>query len=135
MSIKTFFEKVGQEIKKLFGSSTFEQEVQSTITYAAPLVEGILAIADPEIEPIVAGVLNTVKSDLATVSTVVQSAKVAPGSSAAKTISAALTSINSNLSGLLKVAEVKNSTKIAEITAAVNTLTGETNALLSNLPA
>ena len=134
MSLKTFFEKVGSEIKKLFGSSTFEQEVQSTITYAAPLVEGILAVADPSLEPIVAAVLNTVKSDLATVSTVVQGGKVAAGSSAAKTICAALTSVNSNLSGLLQVAEVKNSTKIAQITAAVNTLTGETNALLANLP-
>ena len=44
-SFKTFFDKVGSVLKKLFGSASFEQTVQSVITYAAPLLETIVGLA------------------------------------------------------------------------------------------
>lgn len=131
--VVTFFEKVGGELKKLFLSSTTEQQIQADITYAAPIVETILTFVDPAVEPLVAGAVSIAKADLATISATAQSAKVTPGSTAAQTITAAANSINSNLSGLLDVAEVKNSTKSAEITAAVNTITQEMNALVAAL--
>src|ERR1700677_1085948 len=125
MSIKTFFEKVGAELKKLFTSTTVEQQIQSTITYAAPLVEGILALVDPAVVPLISGIISTVKSDLATVSTVVQGSTLATGSSALATVKAAISSVNTNLASILDLAEVKNSTKAADVTATITTLTGE----------
>lgn len=132
---KTFFEEVGAELKKLFKSTAWEQAALAVVTYVAPIAEGILTFADPAIEPLVANVVNVVKSDLATISVVVKQGTAAPGSPAAVAVTTALNSINTNLRGLLEVAEVKNSTKIAEITAAVNTITNEVDAALAALPA
>lgn len=133
MSIKTFFEKVGHEIKQLFGKTTLEQEIQATINYGAPVLLTVLSFADPAAEPAVAKVVKIIQADLATISTVVQGAEVAPGSTAAQTVETALSSVVTNLSGLLQVAEVKNSAKSAEITSAVNLLSDEFNAVLVKL--
>ena len=68
-SFKTFFDKVGSVLKKLFGSASFEQTVQSVITYAAPLLETIVGLAaGSPAATAVAAVVSTVQSDLATVS-------------------------------------------------------------------
>jgi hypothetical protein len=134
--LKTFFEKVWAELKKLFKSgATWEKVAQSVITYAAPLVETIVGLAaGTAAEALVTRIINTVQSDMATVSVVAQGAAVAPGSTDAATVEAALNSIKTNLSELLEAAEVKSAATGSKITAAANLIIGEVEALLSNLP-
>lgn len=133
--IKTFFSKVWAELKKLFKAEPkIEQVVQSIVTYAAPLVETIVGLAaGGPAEALVTRIIDTVKSDLATVSVVVQDGTVAAGSTAEASIIAALTSIDNNLGELLAAAEVKNSTNVTKITAAVNLVLGEVEAVLDEL--
>lgn len=134
VSLKSFFESVGEEFKKLFGKvPTLSQTIRSVVSYVAPLVETGIALADPALEPVVADVVSTVQADLATVSATAGQVNVAPGTAAATTISTALSAINSNLSGLLEVAEVKNSAEITKIKAAVTAITGEIGAVLASL--
>lgn len=135
MSFISFFDKVGSELKKLFGSTTWEKQAQGVITYVAPLLETVLALADPPLAPLFQKVINTIQADLATVSAVVSGAQVPAGSTTAATVKAALGSIQTNLSSLLADADVKNSTKATEITAAVTGITSEIDALASSMPA
>lgn len=136
MSVKTFFEKFGSELKKLFGSTaTWEQTARSVITYVAPILETIIGLAaGGPAEAAVSGVVNSIQADLATISAVVQGAAVTPRSPTAVTVKTALESIKANLGSLLADADIKNSTKVTEITAAVNGISGEVEALLANLP-
>lgn len=134
--VESFFKKVGGELARLFGNTTWEQTAVSTINYAAPIVETIAQlVAGTAAASAIASVLNTVKADLATVSAVVKGAQVAKGSTASTTVRAALSSIVNNLSGLLSMAEVKNSAKAADITAAVQLLSNEATEMLQALPA
>ena len=131
---KSFFEKAGAELEKLFGGkASFEQKVQSVIAYVAPLVNTIVALADPAISPIVNGVISTVQSDLATISTVVTQGTAPAGSPAAQTATTALNSIKSNLSGLLTDVGVKNSASFTKIEAIANTIIGEIEAILGSM--
>ena len=133
-SFKTFFEKVGAELEKLFGAgSKIEQQIQAVVTYVAPIVSGIISFADPAIAPLVNKVIAIVQADLATLSTVAQDTTITAGSTAAATAVSVLTSIKTNLSGLLQMAEVKNSAKISQITSAVNTVVAEVQAILTSL--
>lgn len=134
MSIKSFFEKVGDELKKLFGSTNWEKQTQAVITYVAPVLDTILTFADPSIEPIVSGVIAKVQADLAAVSAAVSGAAVPAGSTASAAVQAAMGSVKTNLTSLLSVAEVKNSAKVTQITAAVNTIVSEIDACLTYLP-
>jgi hypothetical protein len=133
-SLKTFFEKVGAEIEKLFGGPTsLAQQVQAVITYVAPLVNTIVVLADPAIAPLVAGVIAIVQADLATVSVVVQGATPTPGSTVAQTLTTALGSIKNNLSGLLTDAGVKNSANFAKISSIASLVMAEADAILAKL--
>ena len=134
MSFTSFFDKVGSALKKLFGSTTWEKQAQGVIIYVAPILETVLMFADPAIEPLVAGAINTAKADLATVSAVVSSGTVPAGSTAAATVEAALGSVKTNLTGILTAAGVKNSSKVAQITEAVNAINSEIDALIQNMP-
>ena len=128
---KTFAEKVGSELKKLFGAGGIEQTAVAVITYVAPLLETIVQLAAGSgAEALVAGVIKQVQADLATVSALVQGGTVTAGSSVAQSISTALGSVKDNLASLLADAHIKSSSKNTAITAAVTTIVGEVDALL-----
>lgn len=132
----SFFDKVGGWMKRLFRAAPkAEQAALATITYVAPIVEGILDLVDPPAAAIVTPIITIVQRDLSTVAATIQDGMPVAGSSAAQAVQGALNAIKANLSGLLQVAEVKNSVKIAEITAGVTTVTGEVDAMLQSLPA
>jgi hypothetical protein len=133
-AIGTFFDKIGSTLKKLFGSTTWEKQVQGVITYVAPIVETIIGLMDPAVAPLVSGIIGTVEADLATVSTVVSGATVPAGSTSAAAVASALNSVKTNLASLLAMAEVKNSSTSAGVTAAVNLIVNEMDAALTNLP-
>lgn len=132
-----FFDKIGHDVKLVFQdafSLTFEQKVLSTIAYTEPFVNGIVSLADPQILPVVEKVEAAVVGDLTTLKNLAQAGKVAPGSTAAQQVVAALGSIKSNLSALLADTGVKNSSKVTQITAAVNLINGEVDAILESAP-
>lgn len=133
---KTFFEKVVAEFEKLFKTASWEQTAQSVITYAAPLVENLIGlVAGGPAEALVTGVVNIIKSDLATLSAVVTGASAALPAAATdiQVAEAALTSIQNNLSAILQSAEVKSAATAAKVTSVVNTILGEVQALLGSI--
>lgn len=133
--MKTFFHKVEAAMKKLFGSTTWEKTVTSTLTYVAPLLELLVGLAaGSPAEALVTEVVNTVTTDLGTVAAVVNGAKATPSTSDLTAATNALNSIKANLPQLLTAAEVKNSAKATEITATASTIIGEVEAILSNIP-
>lgn len=135
MSIGSFFHRVGAAFKKLFGSSTWEKQAASAISYVAPLLETIVGLsAGSAAQAEVTSVVTTVQTDLATVAAVIDGGTVSDAHGAQVVINA-LTSVKSNLSGLLEVAAIKNSDKQAAITSAVNLIVGEVDAMLGSVPA
>jgi hypothetical protein len=138
MSIKTFFERVEDDLKSVFGklfSATWEQKVLIGLTQLDPFIEGVIAVVDPSIAPLVIGILNKVTDWLTEVKSLVAMGTVAPGSSEATQVTSALNSVKSNLAALLADSDIKNSTKVSEITAVVNMVDSEANVILANVPA
>lgn len=132
----SFFHKVESAFKKLFGSTTWEKTVSSTLTYVGPLLELLVGLAaGGPAETLVTGIVNTTQTDLATVAAVVTGATATPPANEMAAVTSALNSIKANLPQLLTAADVKNSTKSTEITATTNTIIGEVEAILANIPA
>jgi len=130
-----FFEKIGHAFKQVFGSTTWETQAIATISYAEPIVIGILGFVDPLAVPFVTGIITAIVASLNTVKSVVQQGTVAPGSPASAKVAAELDSVKANLAALLADAHIKNSEKVAQITAAVNIVDGEVDAILGQAPA
>lgn len=136
MILKTFAEKVEAEAKKLFGSTRWENTLSAGISYLAPFVETLVGLAAGQpAEALVAGAVNMVQTDLATIKALVSGATVPAGSPAVTVIKAGLASLQSNLGALLTAAEVKSSKTSAEITSTVTLIAGEATALLARVPA
>jgi hypothetical protein len=133
--IVKFFETIGHALKKVFGSTTWETQAIATISYAEPIVIGILGFVDPLAVPLVTGILTAIVSSLNTVKSIVQQGTVPAGSPAALKVTTELNSVKDNLSALLADAHIKNSEKIAQITAAVGIVNGEVDAILGQAPA
>lgn len=130
----SFFEKVKSWFQRWFKSAPgVEHTIIATLTYVAPIVEGVLTLVDPPAAAIVTPVITIVQRDLATVAATVQDGMPAPGSAPAQAVISALNAINTNIAGLLNVAEVKNSAKIAEIEDAVHTITQEIDAVVGSV--
>jgi hypothetical protein len=132
--MKKFWDKVETAFKKLFGSTTWEKTASSVLTYVGPLLETLVALTDPAIAPLVTSIVNTVRSDLATVYAVVSGATATPPTNELQAVTNALGSIQTNLAALLSAAGVKNSANAAKITAVVDTIIGEVQAIAENIP-
>jgi hypothetical protein len=130
-----FWDKVETAFKKLFGSASWEKTTSSVLTYVGPLLETLLSLTDPAVAPLVTGIVNTVQSDLATVSAVVSGATATPPANELQAVTNALGSIQTNLAALLSAAGVKNSANAAQLTAVVDTIIGEVKAIAENIPA
>lgn len=134
--MKKFWHRLEAALKKIFGSTTWEKTTSGIITYVAPLLETLIALtAGGPAAALATSIINTVQTDLATVSAVVSGATATPPANELQAAVGALNSIKANLGQLLAAAEIKNSGKQAEITLAVNTIVGEIDACLENVPA
>lgn len=132
--LNTFFSRVKMVAKKLFGSTTWERTVQSTVTYVAPLLETVVSLtAGSGAEQAVARVISVVQADLATLATVVDAAHSSDPHAGA-VAAAALGSVRDNIGSLLDMAAIKNSGKAADIAVAVNLIVGEVDAMLAAMP-
>ena len=119
-----FWHTLENEAKKLFGavlgSNNKVQTAANDIRAIAPVVAGIIAIADPELAPFVVPVAQEVAADLVTVSAILQAAKVNPGTSKWQLIPQILDAVVSNLGALLTGGHIKNATLQAQIKAAAD---------------
>lgn len=134
-AFKSFFEKVGSELKRIFGSTSWEQTAEGVITYVGPLVETLAQLTlGTAASSALTGVLNSIKASLATLSAVVKGAATPSGSTDIQIATAAINSVQDNLAGILADADIKNSGKVADIEATVTLIDNEMKALLANLP-
>jgi hypothetical protein len=131
MSVKTFFEKIGDWFKEIGHVSTWEQTALTTLKIAAPLLNTLITLTAGEpIAAKVAGIVNQVISDLGATSALLTGSQGASG----VTVTSFLESVKSNLGALLADADIKNSTKAEQITGVVNTVIGEIEAISSAMP-
>jgi hypothetical protein len=132
----TFWHKVEAALKKIFGSSTWEQTAISVLTYAGPILQTVVALAaGGPAEALVAAAIATAKSDLGVAAAIVNGVTSTPAPNEVALFVNSMNSIKSNLTGLLTAAEVKNSGKQAEITSAVNLIVDEIDACVAHAPA
>ncbi len=121
----SFFSKVKAELKKLFlHAPGWEASAAATLTYVAPLVETVVALADPEAAPLVTSLIQKVQSAMAAAAVVVKDAGPAP------TLVTYLNAINNDLAQVEAVAQIKDPGTAQKLTATITTITAEVNAIL-----
>lgn len=121
----SFFSKVKAELKKLFlHAPGWEASAAATLTYVAPLVETVVALADPEAAPLVTSLIQKVQSAMAAAAVVVKDAGPAP------TLVTYLNAINDDLAQVEAVAQIKDPGTAQKLTATITTITAEVNAIL-----
>src|SRR5271157_4962597 len=133
MSLKTFFEHVGDWLKEVLGKeATWEQAASTALKVAAPLLTTLITLtAGAPIAAKVAGIVAQVQADMAGAATVISTSGAATGG---VTISSFLGSVQTNLGTLLTDADVKNSTEFTKIESTINTVIGEVVAIGSAMP-
>jgi hypothetical protein len=125
----TFFVRFKAWFKKFFGTEAAWSKVAlTTITVAAPLIEMLLSVIDPAIEPAVANIIDKVKTDLTTAATLIEAGEANP------TLSGVLSDIQMNLGGVLAALQVKDPATVAKITTITNTVIAEIQAVAAELP-
>ena len=113
----SFWERLKAEALRLFHAlPKWEVVAADAINVAAPITESILAFDDPALGAVVAPIITTIQTKLATASTLIN------GLEKSTSLTSALADIQTNLASILSLAEVKNSTSAAKITAQVNLL-------------
>lgn len=126
---------MGKDIEKIFESTSWETKTLAAIGYAEPFIDGIVEMADPAIEPVVAKAMAEAVAGLQDVKNTIQQGTAAPGSSKAREVVAGLNSVKANLSSLLTDAQVKNSATSAKVTGAVNLVVGLVDAAIGTVTA
>jgi hypothetical protein len=131
----SFFHAFGSELERLFGNASYAQKAAAVINYAAPVVEMIVQdVAGTDAEKEAESIIETIKTDLATVSALVQGGTPDAGSTVWASLKKALDSAKANLTSILQLAAIKNHAKVDKITSGVNLVVGELDALLGGLP-
>lgn len=134
--ITSFFSEVGKWSKKLFGSTTWEKQVSSVISYVAPILETVLAlVAGGPTATAVGAVVSQIQNDLATLGAVVSTAQANGTGTPYQTAQSILNSIKTNASQILAAADIKDTAKQQQITALINGFVAEIDAALTALPA
>jgi hypothetical protein len=133
MSIKTFFQHVGEFFLEAFKKApSFEQVASTTLKLAAPLLGTVLTlIAGPAAATKAQGIISQVQADMAGLATALSGAGIATGN---VTLTSFLESIKTNLGTLLTDADIKNEAKFSEIEGVANTFIGEIEAIAGAIP-
>lgn len=128
----SFFKKIGSIFGKLFGSApSLAQQVNTAVKFLAPLALGIIALVDPSLEPVAAGIMKEVQTDLALVNGLIQQNGLQGNNK--QIIAGTLQSITDNLGGLLTAGHIKNADTVTRVTGMVNLINGEIQAILPEL--
>jgi hypothetical protein len=124
----SFFEKVKAELSKLFAHAPgWEASAAATLTYVAPMVEAVVALADPEAAPAVTAIIGKVQSAMAAAAVVVKTAGPTP------TLMTYLNAINNDMTQIESAACIKDPATAAKLTALVGTISGEINAVINEV--
>lgn len=124
----SFFEKVKAELKKLFAHAPgWEASAAATLTYVAPMVETVVALADPEAEPAVTAIIGKVQSAMAAAAVVVKTAGPTP------TLVTYLNAITNDMTQIESAACIKDPSTAAKLNALVGTISGEINAIITEV--
>lgn len=128
---ESLFSKIKSIFKKLFGMEPkIAQAISATITVVAPLLETILIVlGDAPVAAIVSDIVETIQTDLAAATALVQSSGATP------TLTGVLNAVVTNLNSILSAADVKDPVTLEKLTTIVNTLVAEIQAILIELPA
>ena len=123
----TFAAWAEKELTKLVGAApTIEKILGTVLTYAGPALQTIVtAEAGAPAGAIVGKVVSEAQSDLIAASSLVYDFGATP------TVGSILSSVQTNLSGLLSAAHVTNSGSVSTVTKVI----GEINALVSAISA
>lgn len=125
----SFFKKIESWVASIFKKApSWETIAKSTILYVAPLLETIVALADPAAAPAVDAIVDKIKVGLAAASVTLSDAGPVP------TLSTILASVNTNIGQLEAAAQIKDPATQAKLTATVNLISGEIQAILSAIP-
>lgn len=128
----SFFNKLGSIFGKLFGAApSLAQKVNTAVKFLAPVALGIIAIVDPSLEPVAAGIMKEVQSDLALVTGLIQHDGLKGTNK--QVIAGTLQAVTDNLSGLLSAGHIKNPDTLGKVTGMVTLINGEIQAILPEL--
>jgi len=127
---KSFFEKVGQEVEKAFGSSTVQQKAQGAIGLIGAAVTTISGlVGGPAASAAVSSVISQIQTWYGTISAVVQQGTPAPGSTPATLLATATASLKANVGALLSASDIKDPKTLASIQNEATTIINEVQAI------
>jgi hypothetical protein len=122
--MKTFFSKIAGWLKRAFTHlPAWETAAQSTLLYAAPLLETVIALVDPTVAPAVNAILDKLKVGFAALSVTIADA------GPVVSLESIFASINGNLAELEAAAQIKDPATAQKLTAIVTTIIGEIEAI------
>ena len=127
-SISTFFSRT------VHSSAQWTQVASTTLTLTAPLVQTIaVLVAGNESGAETTKVIQEIQRDFTTAASLIADAHSGK-SGATEQLQSVLTSINTNLNGLLAAGHVKDAATLQKLTVGVNAITAEVNAILAVIP-
>jgi len=122
----SFFNTLKTDFYKLFKKTPSEIHLAlAVITYAAPIVEGILAVVDPSLVPVVQPIVTRLETGLATAYSLANE-----GTASGATLGTTLVAVSADLSQIESVAGIKD----AATQAKISTVITETEAVIALLP-
>lgn len=128
----TFFGKLKSWFTRLFSKAASAATVltmtKSALLNLAPIIEGIVELADPTAEPALAGVLSSVQTGLAAAGATLDGA--APNGSTASLITI-LNSVKVNLQSLFVAGQIKNPETLKTYTALATMAINEIEAIIT----
>lgn len=124
----TFFKNIEDWFKKVFKNvPAWNVIALSALNVAAPLIETVLALADPAAAAVVTPIFTAIQADLGTVSQV-----LATGSTT--NLASLLNSVKANLPALLTAAHITDVASVEKANAAVAAITSELEVILAAIP-
>ena len=122
----SFFTTLKNDFEKLFKKTPTEIHLAlAVITYAAPIVEGILAVTAPAASALVAPIITRVETGLATAYSLANE-----GTASGATLSTTLSGVVADLGTIESVAGIKD----AATQAKISTIISEAQAVVALLP-
>ena len=113
----SFWQRLKAKAAELFHVlPKWEVVASDALKVAAPITEEILAVEDPALEPIIAPIITTIQTKLATAGVLID------GLEKSTSLTSALSDVQANITTMLGLAEVKNSASALKITAQLSLL-------------
>jgi len=121
-----FFKQLADDFLKLFKKTpSFVHFALALVTYAAPFVEGVLAVTDPAAAALVDPIITRLETGLTTIYSLANQ-----GTTSGATLATTLAAFQADLTTLESVAGIKDAATQAKIA----TITSEVQAILALIP-